>query len=183
MNLWGFGEVAREVRRATGLQAKAAALLGPPRWSPRPLVDAPPPDPGSAGRHLSEAYALLQFLFLLGATVLRLDQLGVASLGDVAAYGAFAALTLTGVNAVLEGRAWARRFEVARLIAVGLAAVTPGLRDTGLVAAPVLLGYAGVSLLSFPVLTRSGSPRAHQVPTSTEGITEPGPWATPLPPA
>ena len=80
---------------------------------------------------------------------LRIDT----PLADVAAYGALAALTLTGLSAVMDARAWARRFELLRLCAVGLAAVAPGLRDAGLVPAHLLLGYVTVSLATVMLVT------------------------------
>jgi Sterol desaturase len=171
MNLWGFGEIAREVRRATGARGKTVALLGPPRWSGRPGSPRVSTDPSTSGRSLSEAYALGQFFLLFAVTVSRLDDLGRASVGDVAAYGALVALTLTGVSAVLEQRSWARRFEVARLVAVALAAATPGLHDTGLAPAAPLMGYALLSLISIPVLTRSTRPMLHpSLTTSVTGV-------------
>jgi sterol desaturase/sphingolipid hydroxylase (fatty acid hydroxylase superfamily) len=181
MNLWGFGEIAREVRRSSGVRGKAAALLGPPRWSARASVPARPLEGSVSGRRLSEAYALVQFLLLLAASVLCLDDLGRAPLVDVAAYGALAALTLTGVTAVLERHSWARPFEVARLAAVALAAATPGLRDTGLVPASLLMTYAVLSLVSIPVLTPPARPVGHQsLATLGKGVTEsPDPWRTP----
>lgn len=172
MNLWGFGEIAREFRRATGFRAKAAALLGPPRWSEQsgsPMA----PTRGTSRRSRSEAYALGQFVLLFAATVLRLDELGTASPTDLAAYGALTALTLTGVSAVLERRPWARRFEVVRLAAVALAAGVPGLRDTGLAPAPLLMGYAVLSLLSIPVLIRPiGNGPGQSLAAAVKGVAE-----------
>jgi sterol desaturase/sphingolipid hydroxylase (fatty acid hydroxylase superfamily) len=153
LNLWGFGEIARELRGATGIGGKTMALLGPPRWSAQSSPASPPADTGPSWS-LAEAYALGQFVLLFATTVLRLDDLGRASLTDLASYGAIAALTLTGVSAVLEERSWARRFEVARLAAVAVAAAAPGLRDPGLASAPLLLSYAVLSLLSIAVLIR-----------------------------
>ena len=98
----------------------------------------------------------MQFLVLLGVTVVRLGELGRAALVDVATYGVLAALTLSGVSAVMEERAWARRFELLRVTAVGLAAAMPGLRDSGLVAAPLLFAYAGLSLASILLLSWPG---------------------------
>jgi alkylglycerol monooxygenase len=157
MNLWGFGQIARTARRAGGFAGTVSALLGPPRWSQSSNRTCPAPELSRSGRRSSDAYALAQFLLLLAVTVACLDQLGRASLLDVAAYGALAALTLTGVSAVLERRSWALRFEVARLVAVGVAAAMPGLRDTGLLPVPLLLGYATLSLVGVPLLTRPGS--------------------------
>jgi sterol desaturase/sphingolipid hydroxylase (fatty acid hydroxylase superfamily) len=168
MNLWGFRQIAREAHRAGGLRGALAALLGPPRWSGSPTAAHPAAEVPTGGRRLSDGHALAQFLLLLAATVASLDDLGRAPLVDVAAYGALAALTLTGVSAVLERRAWAFRFEVARLAAVGLAFAVPGLRDTGLLPAPLLFGYAALSLLGMPVLIRrasSGSEASEAGPT------------------
>ena len=172
MNLWGFKEIAHQVRGATGLRGAAAALLGPPRWAAQPSPAGRRARPNAGGRRPSDAYALAQFLILLIATLVRLDDLGRAPLGDVAAYGALAALTLTGVTAVLERHPWALRFEVARLLAVLLATVTPGVSDSGLVPAPLLLGYAGLSLFALAVLTRSAHPvRRHPLVTAGQGVT------------
>jgi alkylglycerol monooxygenase len=161
VNLWGFGEIVRELRGATGFRGKTMALLGRPRWGGESsLPRAQPGDRRTGGWSLSEAYALGQFVLLFTATVVHLDDLGRASLTDLAAYGAIAALTLTGVSAVLERRSWARRFETVRLAAVALAAAAPGLRDTGLASASMLMGYAVLSLLSIPVLIRPVSSAA-----------------------
>ena len=173
MNLWGFGEIARELRRATGCRGKAMALLGPPRWRERSSSPRTPADSSTSGRSLSESYALGQFVLLFAVTVLRLDDLGRASLTDLAAYGALTAVTLTGVSAVLERRSWARSFEAARLAAVALAAASPGLRDNGLAPAPLLLGYAVLSLLSIPVLIRPvGNLASESLATAVKGVAE-----------
>jgi hypothetical protein len=152
-NLRGFAGIARELRRAPGVRGKLAAVFGPPRWGDPQPAAAPAEGGTRSPAPLPEWYAVTQFGLLLLVTIVLLGELGRAPLADVAAYGTLAALTLTGLSAVMDARAWARRFELLRLSAVGLAAVAPGLRDAGLVPAHLLLGYVTVSLATVMLVT------------------------------
>jgi hypothetical protein len=144
--VWGFVAIAHDVRRSSSWRGKLAAVFGPPRWS-EPATSALQSEP-ARGQPLLEAYALGQFLVLLIATVMLLDRLALVPLIDVTAYGALAALTLTGVAGLLEGRTWARRYEVFRLSAAALAAFLPGLRHTPLVPQGTLAIYTIASLIA-----------------------------------
>ena len=99
----------------------------------RPEYD-PPLAPGVA------AYVLLQFVVLLGAAVLFLTQAPTWPLGLAIGYAAGLVLSLTTLGALLEGRAWAKRGEALRLLAVALVAVG---------AAPLVRSWPGTSLIAF----------------------------------
>jgi sterol desaturase/sphingolipid hydroxylase (fatty acid hydroxylase superfamily) len=157
-NLWGFVAIAHDVRRSPSWREKLAAVLGPPRWS-EPAMSPPRSEP-ARGQPPLEAYAMAQFLVLLMTTVALLDRLALVPMVDVTAYGTLAALTLTGVGGLLEGRRWTLRFEVIRLSAAALAAILPGLRDTPLLPQGSLAIYSITSLLALLLLSVHPAARA-----------------------
>jgi sterol desaturase/sphingolipid hydroxylase (fatty acid hydroxylase superfamily) len=132
-NLHYWAELFGEARRISRLGDRLRLFVKPPGWRPAELggpVTAPEVDAGryrkfdtpplTRGRAL---YVLVQFLAVLAASAALLYVQARVPVLLLAAGGAFVALSLVALTALVERRRWAPALEAARWIAV-LAAVT-----------------------------------------------------------
>jgi alkylglycerol monooxygenase len=127
-NVHVFADIARNARAARGWKDRLRAVFGHPGWRPRtlgpPTVPVPvtpdafvkfePPVPGRL-----RAYALVQFVVVLLASVAFLNAAGSLPAGQIMAGIFYIALSLVNVGGVLEARSWASVSEVARLAVLG----------------------------------------------------------------
>jgi hypothetical protein len=148
-NFEGFARIAHAWRRAPDGRARLRAVFGPPESLP--FVDARP-SPTRPARGAG-VYAAAHLVAAAAAT------LGVVLPGNVGdgvriAVGALVLGTLGNVGGVLDGRAWARGAEVARLVALlaGLVLLPVG--------AEVRVGGIAVVGLSLMWVGRSARPLA-----------------------
>src|SRR3990172_2721782 len=122
-------EIAAKARALPRLRDRLRLWVSSPAWNP----GAPPPpteaelrarpkhDP-PLGRALG-LYALVQFAPLIAATFLMLLWQYTAPLVPLVVCAALAFFTLASLGALMDRRAWALPVEIARLLAVAVAAV------------------------------------------------------------
>lgn len=152
INLYGFQQIARAWRRASGWRDRIGAVLGPPvAWEPG---GAPPAPWSSISALVTPAlmtYAVIQFGLLVLATIWLLRQGGSISLEGKVAFTVAAALLLTSVAGILEARSWVRKIEISRLAALCAAALLlsppPGW-PAGLLPMYALASLAGFALVA-----------------------------------
>jgi hypothetical protein len=168
-NLHVFGEIGAKLRAARGWREAWLALFGHPGWRPASLgpriVPGPvspdsfrkyePPVPGAL-----RAYALIQFVVVLVASVALLNATGSMTGAAIVAASFHVLLSLGNIGGVLESRRWTALTEPARLLALAVAAALLGLTGTlVLPLAALALLFALGSLLWFlrllPRLTSS----------------------------
>ncbi len=126
-NVHVFADIWRYARETRAARNRLRAVFGHPRWRPpelaereRPAVTSDSPmkyEPPVAGP--LKAYALVQFLVVLVASVALLEASGRLGFLELTAGGFYVALSLVNVGGVLEARRWASVSEVARLAVMG----------------------------------------------------------------
>ena len=158
-NMYGFVEIGRQLRRAGSTRERMGAILGRPLWEPagKPAAAVAPQSIESDVRGPMLYYALGQFAAVFGATLWVLPRLGSIPLVDVALFGILVTLTLTGISGILDRKAWARRLESSRLLALLVVALVLSL-DPGEGPGDLLAAYVGVSL-TWLVLARGSASR------------------------
>lgn len=128
-NIGPYVELVRESLRAGNLRDALGCWWRPPTWTPeRGEEDPPPPGPGrdydADVPGWVKAYTLLQYVPAVGLIVaLMAAPPHPWDLSLTLRYGAVAALlvaTVTVIGAIYDGRSWAWRAELARLLAVGV---------------------------------------------------------------
>jgi len=145
--LWANFEVyaamAQDAWRARGWRDRLGVVFGRTGWRPADVAQRFPKPPFSPARPRYapgaparvQAYALVQFALLLGATVHFLGYQAQAPAAALVAYAAWIVASLTTLGILLEGRRIGAWLEAARcaLTAAGIAAVQGwfGLADPG----------------------------------------------------
>jgi alkylglycerol monooxygenase len=145
-NVHVFASIGRAAARASTWRERWAVLFGPPGSEERVLGSAPVPariDP-EAGKFDPEvprpvaAYATVQFLVLLLASIYILELSRTLALHENIALVFYVALGLTNIGGFFEAQGWVVPLETARLLA--MAAAAGGLAATG--AAPLVPSIA-----------------------------------------
>ena len=152
-NLHVYTELWRESGRAKGIRNKLAVWLGPPGGGGKAPAQW---DRSAFTRYRAKssngvrAYVVGQYVIGNLALVAFMIQAANLTGVEALAWGVLIALSLLTQGALLEGAAWARPAETARLILVGVAlAVAPRVMGSA-VAAPwrvTLILVAGLSLI------------------------------------
>ena len=151
-NLHVYAELWRESAQAQGVRGKLAVWLGPPggggkapaSWDPSAFTRYEAKNSKSVSRYVVAQYAMGNL-----ALVAFLIQAGVTSRVEALAWGALVAVGLLTQGVLLEGAAWAKPAETARLILVGVAAGSaPRVMGSALTATwrGALILVAGLSL-------------------------------------
>lgn len=148
-NVHVFAEIGRNFRRARSWRDRWRVVFGSPSWRPPEVgapVVAPAVDPATFHKFDPPvprgvpAYALVQFLAILVASVALLEAAGALPLAHLLAGGFYIVLALSNLGSLLEARGWVVPLELARhLVLAGAAGV---LLATG--GAPAVWAAAGV---------------------------------------
>lgn len=172
-NLHVFAEMVRHARAAHSWGDRLRAVFAHPRWRPPGLGAPVEPQAVSvetfqkyepAVPQALKAYALVQFVMVLLASVALLRMARALPLAELLAAGFYIALSLGNIGGVLEARSWAGVSEAVRLVILGGVAValwTNGGGPAWLLVAT--MSFAAVSLawlLWLRPLLRDPDPRA-----------------------
>lgn len=131
-NVHVFRDIWRSFAAARGFQERLRAVFGHPGWRPAALGPRIVPPPVSAtdfakyeppvARPL-KVYALVQFVGVLGGSLLLLDAVVRLPTAHTVAGVFYVMLSLGNIGGILEGRTWAGQSEVARMIVGGVVAI------------------------------------------------------------
>ena len=160
-NLHVFQDIARSWSAAPAWRDRWRAVFAHPGWRPASLGGVLLPAPVAPGdQHKYEppvpaalkAYALVQFLVVLVASVAFLRGAGTMPLPEVLAGLFYITLSLANIGGLMEARSWAGVSEVVRLVVLGIAALV--LLGAGQGPAWWLLGAAGFAMVSGVTIVR-----------------------------